>query len=165
MSEENYVWTPIPTYEGFYEITRAGDIRSLHPKEGTRAIKPRIDWGGYLAVCLCKRGEAKTKRIHRLVAETFIPKPVEKPFVNHKDGDKLNNHVRNLEWVTHSENLKHAHENGLIKPGKKKVRDLCSGKSFESVREAARSIGIAYSTLKNYLGGTRPNKTCLTYLD
>jgi hypothetical protein len=163
MFDEINVWTPVPEYVGFYEVTKTGKLRSLHPKEGPKMVKARVDWGGYLAVVLCKGGNPKTMRVHRVVALTFVPNPAQKLFVNHLDGDKLNNCVDNLEWVTHSENLKHAYAKGLIKKGSKRVRDLCSGELFKNVKEASMTLGIAYSTLKAYLVGTRPNKTCLTY--
>lgn len=67
----------------------------------------------YMAYKLCKNGEEKTFQVHRLVAIHYIPNPEGKPEVNHKDGNKLNNCVENLEWVTHSENVLHAFEAGL----------------------------------------------------
>ena len=72
--------------------------------------------GGYLGVFLCKKNyKPIRKQIHRLIAEAFIPNPDNKPCVNHKDGNKRNNHVDNLEWVTYSENQKHSWEYGLNK--------------------------------------------------
>lgn len=71
---------------------------------------------GYYIVTLCKGKERKTKKIHRLVAEAFIPNVENKLQVNHIDGNKLNNNVKNLEWCTDSENMIHAYKTGLMKP-------------------------------------------------
>jgi hypothetical protein len=80
-----------------------------------KILKPYIT-SGYYEVYLYEEGRKRIhSRIHKMVAKTFIPNPENKPWVNHKDGDKLNNYVDNLEWTTPKENAKHANENGLIK--------------------------------------------------
>lgn len=113
-------WTPIKGYEGYYEISRLGEIRSLTRivKDGEKRTKtivgkllkpvPNPKRRYYCEIILHKGGKRKTFKVHRLVAETFIPNPECKPEVNHKDGNKLNNHVSNLEWVTSVENKRHA---------------------------------------------------------
>lgn len=101
-------WKPIKNYEGFYEISTLGRVKS---KRGVR--KPFINKYGYPCVSLWKHCVGETKPIHRLVAETFIPNPENKREVNHIDGNKQNNSVENLEWVTPSENKKHAQKLGL----------------------------------------------------
>jgi len=70
---------------------------------------------GYYYVCLSKNGKVRKFKVNRLVAQAFIPNPDNKPFVNHIDGDKLNNNVNNLEWCTQSENMLHAYKYGLRK--------------------------------------------------
>jgi hypothetical protein len=97
----------------------------------------------------------------------FIPNPENKPHVNHIDGDKTNYELSNLEWVTASENMKHAYEMGLINKEKisKKVLDIQTNIIYSSVIEAAKEFDISYPTLKNYLNGNRPNKTSLIYLE
>lgn len=92
-----------------YTINRDGSILSM------RGVKmsPAISAKGYYKVVLCR----KTVEVHRAVAERFIPNPDNKCCVNHKDGDKGNNSVSNLEWVTHDENMKHAAETGLMQKG------------------------------------------------
>lgn len=95
----------VESIEKGYFVSPKGNIYNRHGN----LIKGAIDHCGYKHVILNR----KNKRVHRLVAETFIPNPDNKPCVNHIDGNKLNNAVDNLEWCTHSENTKHAYDNGL----------------------------------------------------
>ena len=95
-----------------YEITEDGKVISYkwgypHP------LSIRTDMKGYKDVLLCGRGKPKRFKVHRLVAAAFIPNPMNKPQVNHLDGDKANNNVSNLEWATHEENMAHAVAMGL----------------------------------------------------
>lgn len=109
------VWKPIVGYEGLYEVSNLGRVKTLkinndkarHQK--TKILKQCKNSSGYLIVNLSN----KTKRVHRLVAMTFIPNPNKLPIINHKDGNKLNNNVSNLEWCTHSYNNKEAYKLGL----------------------------------------------------
>lgn len=82
----------------------------------------------------------KKHRVHRLVAECFVPNPYGLPQVNHKDCNKSNNHFANLEWVTQSDNMKHSYDNGFKNNPVQVMRN--DGKIYESMREAARDIGI-----------------------
>lgn len=106
----------IPNYEGLYQIDIYGNVYSL-PKQGAwsevRIMKPTIKKSGYIDINLMKNSVAKSFRVHRLVAITFIPNPKNKKQVNHKDGNKANNHVDNLEWNTSGENQRHAYKNGF----------------------------------------------------
>lgn len=105
----NEPWKDIPGYEGHYQINQVGDVKSLKyaPYFG-RILKQRLSRSGYPVVELSLgRKNQKIIQIHRLVAITFIPNPKGKPCVNHKDGNRTNNHVDNLEWVTYSENNFH----------------------------------------------------------
>ncbi len=159
-------WLPIPCYQGKYLISNQGNIRKVSLNTVTQPFSIRIDRAGYKTTRLWKNNKIETVFIHRLVAAAFVPNPHGKLFVNHKDGNKLNNAADNFEWTTHAENVQHAYDTGLISKHRqrKKVVDLCSGKQFSSAREAAELTHIPYSTLKNYLNGQRPNPTCLQYV-
>jgi hypothetical protein len=127
MSEEN--WLPICGYEGLYEVSNLGRIRSLPRMVGSRWGKGKkpvpgklkkptqkpLDrkGGGYWCVHLYANCKFAPFFVHRLVAEHFIPNPDELPQVNHKDGDKANNAASNLEWMTAQENCRHALAEGL----------------------------------------------------
>ena len=157
-------WKTINGFENLYEINLAGVVKNIN-QYSTSKLTTRIDRAGYTTVRLSKNGNTHTKYIHRLIAESFITNPNNKPEVNHKDGNKLNNAVDNLEWVTHAENMKHAYYNNLIKHVGFKVIDSCSGKSYKSIKDAAIDLNINYGTCRNYLNGNiAHNKTCLKYV-
>jgi hypothetical protein len=98
-----------------YFITEEGEVLSSR-KETLHKMKPLSNGIGYLRVRICKKGVKKHFYVHRLVAETFIPNPQKKPCVNHINGDKSDNSVNNLEWVSYKENTHHAISQGLWKP-------------------------------------------------
>lgn len=99
------VWKPIPGFEGYYEASNLGRIRSIYRYK--RVLKPMISNTGYERVDLFKNRRRKQYSVHRLVAITFIDNPDNKPFVNHRDENKINNCADNLEWVTHIENCRY----------------------------------------------------------
>lgn len=158
-------WKPVKGYEGLYEINKLGCIKSLQKRNYNNTLSTRVDRAGYRSTRLCKNGKVIGKFIHRLLAETYIPNPENKKFVNHLNGDKLDNRIENLEWVTHSENMLHAYKIGLIKINSKSIVDHCTGKLFNGIKEASNFMGINRSTLKGYLSGKRTNPTCLRYLN
>jgi hypothetical protein len=106
----------IKYYEGYYKIDTNGDVYSI-PRNGTKNVIRKLNRNtlksGYQQYILQKKGNVKAHLVHRLVAISFIPNPHNKPYVNHKDGDKSNNKVSNLEWCTQSENEIHAYKIGL----------------------------------------------------
>lgn len=129
---ENEVWKDVIDYEGIYQVSNTAKIRSIdrlcyvenhgktrcsvtQKRKGRIIIPYRSKRTGYYMVVLSKNGVHKTKNIHRLMAVAHIPNPENKPQVNHKDGNKVNNKIENLEWVTHKENIIHAFENKLVK--------------------------------------------------
>lgn len=138
-----------------YEISNSGRVRNI--KTG-RILKGRLSKSGYLQVNLTTKETLKQKNyyIHRLVAIYFIENPENKREVNHKNGDKINNHVENLEWVTSSENQKHKHS--ILKKNKTSQRRI--GKfdkndilleEYSSILEAAKSFGKSRVNIDNAL--------------
>lgn len=125
MNTQELIWKPIKNYSEYYEISTDGRVRSfdriIYDKNGIRLrlnkskeISSRN--GLYKMVGLNKNRIQTQISIHRLVALAFLPNPENKPQVNHIDGDKLNNNMYNLEWVTAKENVQHAFDKGLKKP-------------------------------------------------
>lgn len=106
-------WRDIVGYEGEYQVSNLGRVKSFCSNK-VKILKPAFS-GDYLFLYLYKKRQIKKCSIHILVAETFIPNLEDKPQVNHRDGDKQNNCVWNLEWVTPSENIRHAYKLGLAK--------------------------------------------------
>lgn len=155
------IWKPVEGYEGLYEVSNTGKVKSLK-----RTVKSYNDWDRTFNekiltlhsskitkrhpkpmyhVELWKDNKRQVKMIHRLVAETFIPNPDGKPQVNHKDGNRMNNSVENLEWCTCSENSNHAYKTGLSKPkGCKPIRGINKKTGavveYQSIEEAAREL-------------------------
>lgn len=100
------IWRDIPGYEGLYQVSNTGQVRSLNYKRTgqTKILKPAAASNGYKTIRLCKNGKCETYTVHRLVAQAFIPNPNNLPCVNHKDENKTNNVAWNLEWCSYSYN-------------------------------------------------------------
>lgn len=154
------IWKDIKGYEGFYQISSFGNARSLTRTvdhnwmrsielEG-QALSPTTTEFGYLILGLSKKGKMRTIFVHRLVAMNFISNPDKKRSVNHKDGDKTNNNVDNLEWVTHSENMKHAYANGIRKAPYqgKKGKSHCRSKIVIQFSKEGKELNRFYGTLE-----------------
>lgn len=156
-------WREVPGYDGEYIVSNDGEVRSLFCGHGTRwkcgerILTQRPDFKGYMKVKLCKEGQGKLVFVHRLVANTFLEKPDGKNMVNHKDGDKRNNNVDNLEWCTNSENQIHSYRvlgnqrpkwliELLKEKSSKPVRCIETGVEYPSISEAARSVGAKTDT-------------------
>ncbi len=145
----NIEWKPIKGYEGLYEVSNIGEIKALERlkncNKGYGKIKEHIMKPNH---CKCEyyrvpltdyNHKRKYYLIHRLVAQAFIPNPNNYGDVNHKDGNKLNNNVDNLEWCTRSDNLIHAYNNGL----KPTLKQLCS--EIENLKIEVKKIKEQYS--------------------
>ena len=147
-------WKDIPEFEDFYLASSFGRIMSIAPgraKTRGRMLSPRNDGrkNGYLTVCLYKGGERHYKKVHRLVASAFLRPPKDGEQINHKDGNKRNNHIENLEWVSAKENVQHSHALGLNAHRgykyRKPIRCVETGKVFDSAVEAADKMGLGSS--------------------
>jgi len=122
------IWQDIPNHKGSYQISNLYRFRGLKRTircgyGKTRVIPSKIltinKSGAYPTIGLWKNNRNNSKAVHILIAEAFIPNPENKPEVNHKDGDKFNYNISNLEWVTGSENMQHAYDTGLLVPYKR----------------------------------------------
>ena len=161
------IWEDIPNYEGLYQASNLGRIRSVDrykeviiknqygEYKRTKFFKSHIlkqqTYMGYKCVQLHINGKYKWEKAHRLVAMAFVPNPENKPQVNHIDGNKSNNNVLNLEWCNQSYNTKHAYKNNLIKHYKIKINqyDLEGNyiKTWESAKEIEKKLKIKNSQI------------------
>ena len=159
----------IEGYEN-YEVRPNGEV--VNTKTG-RVLKPSKDKKGYLMVTLCNNGCCKTYTVHRLVAEAFIPNPYNLPQVNHKDEDKSNNHVENLEWCTAEYNLNYGSRNKRAAKARingkrsKIVLQLRKNGSlirvWPSVNEVKRQLDYDVSTIAKCCNGKPRFKTAYGY--
>lgn len=150
------VWKDIEGYEGLYQISNFGNVKSLDRKVNAKNNKKRLIKGTFLKlrfnnrnyniVSLYKNNIQEVRFIHRLVAETFIPNPENKPEVNHIDGDKQNNKIDNLEWCTRTENNKHAWKTGL-----NKVSDNQKKAAAQSAKKRFSKKIIQYDLKGNFI--------------
>lgn len=190
------IWRDVINYEGLYQVSNMGRVRSLDRwityKDGREALfKGKIlhlncNTSGYLEVHLCKQSKGKMIGVHRLVAQSFIDNVDNLPEVDHIDGDKTNNNVTNLRWVTHLDNCNNpsttkniskansGKNNGMYgktqsENVKQKVREanskkvICveTGKVYSSIKEAEEDMGVSMSSIGKCCSGK--NKTCKGY--
>lgn len=141
----------IKGFEGLYAITSCGKVWSYRSQ---KFMSPYNSGSGYLMVDLCVDGIRKKCKVHRLVAEAYIPNPEGKPQVNHIDECKTHNWVGNLEWATAKENINHGTRNERAgKNIRKPVYCVELNRVFESVSAAAAELGLHQSAISNALAG------------
>lgn len=183
------VWRDVVGYESLYQVSNMGRVRALdrviERKDGRiqtlkgHMLTPCKGNGSYYNVSMCKDNVARSMRVHRLVAIAFIPNPNNYRCVNHKDGNKLNNKVSNLEWCTNRQNTQHAIKHKLItfdRAGynswpkesrehfskiRKKAIVRSDGKVYKCTKEAAEDLGVTYSAVMHVLRGLA--ETCKGY--
>lgn len=165
MGEAPEVWRSVPGYEGLYSISANGKVRS-EAKHGrpARILQPSRSHNGYLRLYLCRNGRRHNFSVHQLVASAFMgPVPIGHE-VNHRDGDKSNNRVSNLAYVTHSENLRHAHRTGLLhapsgvyntqsKLNDDKVRQIRALHGVLTTRQLAARFGVSQAAVSYVISG------------
>lgn len=176
-NDTSETWRAIFDYDGLYEISNFGRVRSLDRvvlhKNGKRQpvagrILVPVQLGGYHIVTLCKQGQFTAKSVHRLVAEAFIPNLDNKPHVNHIDGDKQNNHVSNLEWCTARENNEHAWKHKLNRNHPQPVQAInkISGAILEFASVLSCSTSLRLPSVSQCLdNGTDCGDYSLSYID
>ena len=145
----NEIWKDVVGYENLYQVSNLGRVRSLDKKvrcknKGYRItrgkiLRSQINYKGYECITLTKDKKRKSFKLHRLVAMAFIPCNNKKLQINHIDGNKLNNKVENLEWVTCKENIEHSIKNKLTNYKYKNKKIVVV---FNSIKEASRKLNI-----------------------
>lgn len=154
------IWKDIKGWEGLYQVSNLGRVKSLnYNKEKTSKVLRTKKARGYDRVCLCRKGYHKYISVHRVVAMMFVPNPDNKPEVNHIDGNKSNNTVNNLEWVTSRENTRHSiavlgHNPRIW--SRTAVKCVETGEIFETQTEAAEAYHTSQGAIGNAARGNRP---------
>ena len=160
-------WENVVGFEDYFMVSNYGHVWS---KRTNKFLIPVKNKAGYLTIPTKiggRQGKAYCLRVHRMVAEAFISNPDEKPFINHIDCDKTNNHVSNLEWCTNEENEYHAYTNGLLSLGRKikgsevgtsklteeQIKEIRERKQQEKItqKELAKEYGVSRATIKDII--------------
>lgn len=141
MTSYKEIWRDIKGYEGSYQVSTLGEVRNLRTNP-PRLLKPWRHPAGYVCVTLSQDSKKTKHLVHRIVAEAFLPNPENKPQVNHKNGDKSDNNVNNLEWCSGLENSRHSAYTLGNESTKAKRPVVCLDtlQVFPSISEAARAV-------------------------
>lgn len=162
-------WRSIKGYEGVYQVSNLGNVRSLNYRRTGNIKNLELDTHsqGYKIVYLHSNGKREKFRVHRLVALAFIKNKLGKKYVNHIDGNKSNNSVSNLEWVTSSENQLHAYKNGLKYRNadslKVKIKCIQNGVIYDSITQCCNELGLSTGNVCEVLGGRRKQTKGYTF--
>lgn len=166
---EKEIWKSVVGYEGYYEVSNLGNVRSVdrivkNKNNTTKIIKGKnhkltVAQSGYISIVLYKNCEQKVYRVHRLVAEAFIPNPQNLPQINHIDENKGNNNVENLEWCTGSYNIR-----TRSKKGERRIIQYDKNGNFikiwNSIKEISETLNIKYSTIQSAVSEKHFNSNC-----
>lgn len=171
----NEIWKDIKNYEGLYQVSNLGNVKRILfinnkvIKPNEKVLKQNFDGkGNYKTVMLCKNGKKRRVTVHRLVAETFIPNPNNLPQVNHKDENKINNTVNNLEWCTVLyNNLYGGRASKIGKKARKRVLQYNKNgefvKEWEYIGQVEKELGLDHSSISACCKN-RKQKTCGGYI-
>lgn len=152
----NEIWKDIDGYEEKYKVSNLGRVKSINYNSTgkEKILKPVKDKDGYLFVILSKKGKCKRFSVHRLVAQTFIENPNNLPFINHKDENKTNNSVENLEWCDRRYNNNYGTRNERIGVAlSKQVKCLETGVVYSSTWQAKRETGVSQGNISSCCNG------------
>jgi len=141
------MWKEIEGYEGRYSVSEDGQVFSHRRK---KVLKGMISSRGYYSVNLCN-GKSHFTKVSRLVGKAFVENPCNYPQINHKDGNKLNDHYSNLEWCTQAQNIRHGLKMGLYKTGELHFNAKLSREQVADIREQS-ALGVTYRELSNKHG-------------
>ena len=167
------IWKDIPNYEGLYQVSNLGRVKSIlfrnniiEKKQNKILNIHKSKRNGRMYVCLYKNNIRKNCVVHRLVGNAFIPNPYNMPQINHIDGNPSNNKVENLEWCDANYNCKHAYENHLtnlktINEKNKKAIIRNDNKIYDCAYSAAKDMNVSVSQIRNTL--KKRQKTCIGY--
>lgn len=169
------IWKNIEFYESYYQVSNLGNVKSLPRivpfRNSYRIIKEKLlkvrkEKNGYQIVSFYINGVEIKKKVHRLVAEAFIKNKKNKPQVNHIDGNKMNNAIDNLEWVTAKENVIHSYKNNLQAKNrpKKIIINYSTGIFYNGINDLLDSFDFKKSTIMSKLNGQRKNDTTFKYV-
>lgn len=149
------IWKDVIGYEGLYQVSDCGNVRSICGRYGDEVIlKQGIGSTGYRIVTLCGKGKQKTANVHRLVAKAFLPNPNGYPCINHKDENKTNNSVSNLEWCSYQYN--NAYGKRILKMNQKRwkyVQCVETGVIYSSASYAQKLTGIIQTSISSCCRG------------
>lgn len=159
-------WKDIPGFEGYYQASTSGQIRSLRraitqkgPKKSYtrimqgKTLQPRKQNSNYYVVWLSVGSKKFPELVHRLVAKTFIPNIDNKPCINHKNGIKTDNRIDNLEWCDYSDNIKHSHKIIGRKKNSKPILCIELNQKFQSIQEASTALSLSRCAISHALNG------------
>lgn len=150
------IWKDISGYEGLYQVSNLGRVKRFFKNGKENFLSGKKDKDGYIEVILSSNQRKKYYRLHRLVADAFVPNLENKPQINHKDRNKQNNYADNLEWVTCSENVSHTFSTGRKihkRPIIQYTRNMDVVSIWDSIREAGRSLKICEHNINSCCHG------------